>query len=140
MTRQPSEREKRLVFSFPPMVRHVYMAREVAKTERLWSLTDDRGWKLCADETGAKGVPIWSHEDYAAACAIGTWDGCRPRAIMIDDWLRKWEPGLIRDGLKVALCPTPDAMGILIDAVTFNDIIRSMWHAAKRNGNSSSKV
>jgi hypothetical protein len=73
---------------------------------------------------GAKSFPVWPFREYAEACAAGEWSGCRAEAIEIHKWLEKWEPGMTRDGLKVAVFPTPEGTGAVIDPVTFNVLIR----------------
>jgi hypothetical protein len=65
-------------------------------------------------------------KEYAEACATGEWSGCRAEPIEIRQWLEKWQPGMSRDGLSVAVFPTPAGKGAVVDPVTFNELNREV--------------
>ncbi|MBN1443356.1 MAG: DUF2750 domain-containing protein [Planctomycetes bacterium] len=96
--------------------RYKYWIRRVADFEEVWSLADDSGWVLAQDGDGHVAVPVWSHPEYARACAEREWAGNHPRAIALMDWMGKWLPGIAKDKRLVAVFPVPDGQGVFVTA------------------------
>lgn len=88
-----------------------FVAR-VADWEQVWSLKAESGWASAGDESGRALFPVWPHPDYAQACASGDWAGFYPEAVEVHDFIRNWLPGLDKDGLWVAVFPTPAMQGV----------------------------
>lgn len=64
--------------------------------------------KLHADEQGGfEYLPVWPATDFAAAYA-GDDSGLSPKSIALPQFLKKWLPGLERDGIEVGVFPGPD--------------------------------
>lgn len=62
---------------------------------------------IAGDDDGRESVPVWSHPDYAAACAIGEWAGNTPEVILLDEWIDAWLPGIEGDGRSIAVFLVP---------------------------------
>ncbi|OJW16764.1 MAG: hypothetical protein BGO49_16020 [Planctomycetales bacterium 71-10] len=103
------------VFKLSGPDRYSHFVRRVADWGEIWSLGDGDGWKLLADDAGRELVPVWPAAAFVQALCIGEWAGCRPRAIAMDDWLEKWTPGMVRDGRKVAVPPTPEGRAVTVE-------------------------
>ena len=88
----------------------------VADWQQVWSLKEESGWVSAADDQGNIIFPVWPHPDYAAACAVGHWSGSSPTSIEVHEFLERWLPGLDKDGLAVAVFPTPTKGGVIMPA------------------------
>jgi hypothetical protein len=64
-------------------------------------------------------IPVWPHQKYAEACAIGPWAGATPEAISVDHWMKKWIPGLTGVGREIAVFPIPSGAGIRVSTEQF---------------------
>lgn len=115
MSWTPNEKEIQAVVSLAAAKRYEYWIKKVADDEQVWSLGQKDGWALVGDDAGRELVPVWPHSKYAALCAKGIWDGYEPKVITLDDWLDRWVPGMERDGRLVAVFPTPDGNGAVVD-------------------------
>lgn len=86
----------------------------IVENEQVWILKDDDGCvMLTSDEED--GVPIWPDEALAKLWATDEWGHCEPMAISRQDWMQKWTPGLLQDGLVVMVCPVPAEEGEIIE-------------------------
>ena len=83
--------------------RYEYFVKKIADANELWSLCKEGNWALTSDDDGTELVPVWPRERFAAACALGIWSSYVPKAIPLEEWLRAWIPGLIKDSRKVAV-------------------------------------
>lgn len=110
----PNEKEIQVVLGLPGPKRYEYFVKHTADEKQLWSLWQD-GWALTSDNEGRELVPVWPHGVYAKACAVDEWQGYQPKAIIMDEWLERWIPGMRNDGRLVALFPTPQDKGIAVD-------------------------
>lgn len=113
MSWETGEDELRALQSLSAADRAVQFVQLVADWEEAWGLLDEQGW-VVAKETDA--LPLWPHPDLARACALGNWEGTEPEAIPLDDLLEELLPLLEEDGLRIALFPTPEDPGSLLDA------------------------
>ena len=71
------------------------------------------GWCLVSDEDGVQAFPVWPDQQFADAC-VNSIDKETSAKISLQDWLEKWLPGMMGDGRKVAVFPTPDEQGIVV--------------------------
>ena len=71
------------------------------------------GWVLMADEKEVELVPVWPHKQFADACADAKKQECATE-ISLDDWLKKWLPGMTKDGRLVAVFPVPSGKGVVV--------------------------
>ena len=104
--------------------RYEYFVKRVADWEQVWSLRSASGWSLAGAEDGREVIPVWPHEQFAAACSEGAWKGDEPTPIPLDDWLEKWLPGMERDGRLVAVFPTPANSGAVVEPQRLRNDLR----------------
>ena len=97
------------VVVLPDFDRYTYMCAKFGDWREVWSLRNANGWILAGDDEGREGVPVWPHARFAEACAAGSWQGCTPAVIALDDWMNKWLPGMERDNRYVAAFVLPGA-------------------------------
>ncbi|MFI2812512.1 MULTISPECIES: DUF2750 domain-containing protein [Microbulbifer] len=90
--------------------RYDYFLDVVGEEREVWILvnSDEHFLKLHAeDQGGFEYLPVWPSEDFAAAYADDDSD-LTPRGIALPQFLKKWLPGLDRDGIEVGVFPGPD--------------------------------
>ncbi|EDT43095.1 DUF2750 domain-containing protein [Burkholderia ambifaria] len=99
-----------------------YFIRKVADFEVVWSLFD-QGWATA--RTGATTVlPFWPEEAFAKLCATDEWQGFRPKAIALDDFLERWLPGMAPDQRICAVFAAPSDRGTLMAPMDLERLIR----------------
>src|ERR1700690_1114547 len=110
---RPQEIDSVIVLDGPK--RCEYFVKRVADQRVLWGLRGDSGWTVYADLSERRCFPVWSHEEYAMRCAVGALGHCRAGLITVDDWLTKWQEGLINDGTLIAVFPTPQLNAVVLE-------------------------
>ncbi|GBC59404.1 hypothetical protein DENIS_0343 [Desulfonema ishimotonii] len=93
--------------------RFLYFVRKVADFEEVWGLFAD-GWAMTADNEGRKAIPFWPEKDFSNLCAEGAWKNYNSKQIKLDKFMSKWLPGMEKDGVLVAIFPTPKNKGVII--------------------------
>jgi hypothetical protein len=126
MSYEVNEKELASVLALSADRRYGYFLNRAVDWEELWSLGDEYGWALCSGADGSELIPVWPARAYAEACAGGAWAGFVPRAIPLADWLEKWTPGMISDQRLVAMFPTPDNTGAVIDPIRLAEDMQEM--------------
>ena len=91
--KQIHDKEFTALIGLPAPERYALFVRRVADWQQVWSLQAPKGWVLMADEKGTEVVPVWPHERFADACRDVNKQECAT-AISLDDWLKKWLPGM----------------------------------------------
>jgi hypothetical protein len=109
-----NDKEFAAVIALPPPKRYTHFIKQVVDWEQIWSLRSADGWVLAGDDEGRELVPVWPHARYAAACAQEAWQGSKPEAITLAEWMEYWLPGMQRDGRLVAVFPAPSNTGIVV--------------------------
>lgn len=94
--------------------RLAHFVKRVSDWEEVWSLRNSNGWVLSAADDGQEVAPFWPHPDYAMVCAQGEWVDCEPQAIDLASFINRWLPGLAKDKKAIAVFPTPDSSGVVI--------------------------
>ena len=87
--------------------RYRYLIYKVADFEEVWSIRDNGGWACPIDDTGTKCIPIWPAQAFAQQCCVDDWQSKHPESISLSDWLKKWLPGMSRDGMNITVFPVP---------------------------------
>jgi len=123
MTWIPSDAEISNVVSLEDIPRAEYAIKRIADAGHIWGLKDAGGWALLGDGQGVEAMPVWPHERFAEGAAIGLWAGATPGSVSVSDWLRAWSRGLESDGRRVAVFPTPDGKGVVMDPGEFASAI-----------------
>ena len=114
------------VHSLPAAERYDYFVRKVADFEKVWGLFSN-GWALAEDTDGRKVFPFWPEEAFAESCADGSWAGYQPRAIPLDEFMRKWLPGMANDAILVGVFPTSAEKGIVVKSLQLEaDLAREL--------------
>ncbi len=103
--------------------RYDYFISTLLEQKQVWGLSSDSGWLILPDE-GEEHLPVWPHAELAQAWAMGDFADCQPKAITLDEWLDKWLPGMIEDGLLIAACPGTDNDSIIVAADELSDELR----------------
>jgi hypothetical protein len=114
MTRDVNEREFASVLNLSGPKRYEYFVKRAADRDTMWALRDAGGWVTTADNAGRLYLPVWPHARFAAACAEAEWARTEPAPIDVDEWIEGHAEELERDGLGVAVFPTPAGQGVAV--------------------------
>ncbi len=101
--------------------RYSYFVRRVADREDLWTLRNEEGFVLYANEEGQEVVPVWPDRRFAEACSQASWDDTQPFKIDLDRWLAAWTPGMETDGRLIAVFPLPSDQGVVVPPAQLAD-------------------
>jgi len=118
--KQMHSKEFDALLQLPAPDRYALFIRRVADWEEVWSLRSDDGWCLVSDDDGVEAFPVWPHQQFADAC-VNSMDKETSAKISLQDWLEKWLPGMMGDGRKVAVFPTPNGQGIVVSPSQLRD-------------------
>ncbi len=124
MNWNPNKQEIEAILSLKAKERYAYSIKKITDREIIWSLWHENGWALCEDATNHILVPVWPHADYAALAAKDEWTGYKPKPITLDEFLTRWVPGMAKDKRLVAVFPTPDDKGVVIDPIRLGENIQ----------------
>jgi hypothetical protein len=100
-----NDKEYENVIRLSPGKRYEYFIKKCCDWQEIWSIGDQSGWCLFGDPHESECVPIWPAERYARAFCVDEWKDCVPEIISLDDWLKKWIPGLKKDKRLIAIFP-----------------------------------
>ena len=116
MEKKISEKEFESIIQLPTLERYSYSLKLIADCETVWGLVDplDGKWCMSCDDNGNEHIPFWPHSKYAETSVEGCWTGAVPKSINLDDFIKIWLPGMVRDKLKVSLFPTPSQVQISV--------------------------
>ena len=106
------------LLALPAAERAVLFFQLVADWEEAWGLEDPQGWVVAK---GTDALPLWPHAALAEACARGPWQGALPASLSLEDLEQDLLALLDKDGLRVAVFPTPDDPGVLLSADEFRE-------------------
>ena len=112
------------VSALPGPDRYQHFVGRVADWQLVWSLKDQNGWVSAADDDGNLAFPFWPHPDYAVACATDNWASNSPDSIEVHEFLEHWLPSMARDGVAVAVFPTPTMRGTTVPALQLQQAIQ----------------
>lgn len=90
--------------------RYDYFLDLVGEEREVWILinSEEHFLKLHSDEKGAPDyLPVWPSAEFATAYASSDTD-LTPKSIALPQFLKKWLPGLDRDGIEVGVFPGSD--------------------------------
>ena len=79
--------------------------RDVAEKKVLWTVRDADGFPAPKGSDGARAQPFWSSRSRVETIIkkVPAYSGFTPVEISWEDFVRKWVPGLSKDGLKVGV-------------------------------------
>jgi len=118
MTWEMGDGESRELLALPAEDRSINFFQLIADWEEAWGLKDVTGW-VVAKETDA--LPLWPHPALAEACARGPWEGAVPKPVPLDELLIDLLPLLAGDRMQVAVFPSPDDPGLLLNPEEFGE-------------------
>lgn len=125
----PNENEIESVLALPSPKRYSYWIKKVVDEERIWSLWQNGGWAMAADDSGREVVPVWPHPKFCELCLEGAWKSFEPRSISLGLWLSRWLPGIEEDRRMVGVFPIPLDKGIVVEAARVrNDLNDELQH------------
>jgi hypothetical protein len=116
LPRHINDHQLRAVSALPAAERYGHFIRQVADWREVWSLRDQSGWALVADDLGRECLPVWPHARYAEAIATDEFATSHPQAIALDAFIDEWLPRLERDGKLLAVFPTKAGRGVVVPA------------------------
>lgn len=129
MAWNPHHHEIEAVLKLEGMERYNYCLKRLADTEVVWSLAQDDGWALMTDSDGHQCIPIWPHSLFAQLCATGTWQEYTPRSIPLDAWIERWLTGIAKDGRRIAVFPTTEDRGVVVDSFSLGTDLNTLLAA-----------
>lgn len=114
MSRTLSSQQIHDVLALDADDRYDYLVAEVASQGKIWSLRSDRGWVMVSTDQ-EECLPVWPSEDFARPWINRDWSDCEPVAIELDDWVKRWLPGMQGDGIAIAVFPGTGEDGMVVD-------------------------
>lgn len=125
MTWKPNRKEIEAVLQLAATERYEHFIKRVADTEELMALrAPGGGWTMVGTSDG-ECLPVWPHGVYAERCGPALAEpGADPKAIPLDAFLKRWVPGLTKDGIKVAVFPNTDGKGVIVEPQRLGDDLR----------------
>lgn len=114
MTWTPTEKEIATLITSVSDTRYAYFIQKVTEAQQVWSLRDDEGWRVVADEADRECLPVWPHDAYARLCATEEFKDSSPAPIPLEVFMTRWLPGMARDRRFVAVFPTPGNKGVVV--------------------------
>ena len=122
MSYELSDTERNAALQLNADYRYDHFISKLVEHEELFVLTDEHGvMMLTTDDEDC--IPVWPHPEYAKAWAEGEWAECKPQSITLKVWLERWVDGMEQDELCVAVFPTPDQEGIVLEPADVADAI-----------------
>jgi hypothetical protein len=103
------------VVRLPDDRRYEYFVKKIADWQNVWGLHGGSGWALAADDAGNQLIPFWPTAEFAQLCAQSEWEGYTPSPIALDIFMDKWLPGMMKDGRRLAVFPTPSGRGVAVE-------------------------
>ena len=97
-----NEKELNSVLKLPSSKRYEYFIKKICDWEEVWTLYNE-GFATISDDEGNILVPFWPAKRYAEFFANEEWAGYKPEMIVLDDFIDKWLPGMLKDGYKPAI-------------------------------------
>ena len=110
----PNDHELQSVLGLAGPDRYTHFVKKIADQQELWSLWN-HGWVLASDDSGRELIPVWPNEKYAALCSEGRWAGSVPKLIELGAWMDRWIGGAKRDGRLIAVFPTTESRGVVVE-------------------------
>lgn len=91
-----------------------YLLKHCVADNKMWILTDEHGAvMMTTDDEDC--IPVWPDKSFAEMWATGEWQGFEAKDISLEQWQKKWTPGLFQDDLAVVAFPLPDDTGVVLD-------------------------
>ena len=119
MTQNPTDKDMTDPSSLPSANRYQYFLEQVANQHSLWSLRDADGWCTVANEKDQTCFPVWPAAQFASTWAVDEFASCIPTEITVEDWLGPLHKAAVNCRWKIAVFPTDEDPGELVDPNRF---------------------
>jgi len=113
--KQVRDEEMAGVLSTNGPTRYAHFVAQLADWELVWGLRAADGWVSMSDASEVPMFPVWPHESYAWLFATNSWSQATPTSIGVHEWVGTWLPRLATEGSKVAVFPTPQGQGVVVE-------------------------
>lgn len=120
--KHPSDREQAAILALDGAARHDHFVKTICDWEEVWAL-ENEGWALAGEADGPDAFALWPARAYAELCAREAWADFIPVALPLEELMSALLPQLARDGLLVAVFPTPGSRAPLVDPLDLRDRI-----------------
>jgi len=79
--------------------------RDVKLSRKVWTIRDIEGFPAPMNSEGKRAMPFWSSKSRAEIIikSISAYNGFEPVELSLNDFYKKWLPGLIKDELLVGV-------------------------------------
>ena len=119
---EANEKEIARVIAMTGGERYSFFLGKVSDWEEVWSVADHEGkWRQMDDSAGNKLCPVWPAAAYVTICCTDEWKDLKPKCIPISSFKAKWIPGLMKDSVGLAVFPTPQCRGVVVDPIKLDD-------------------
>jgi hypothetical protein len=109
-----SKEELQATQGLSPDERYDHVITMIQAGQPVWTLRSEQGTVLMSSD-GQDCLPIWPHADFASAWINGDWADCSPMSVDVAAWEQRWLPGLQEDGIALAVFPSQDDEGIVVE-------------------------
>ena len=110
--RPTTETEIRAVLALDGPTRAGHLIKRVADSAVAWSLWEESGWALMANDDGTQVFPLWPSREYAELLRTGDWLRLEARAVPLEELLHELLPKLALRGILIGIFPTPTGKGV----------------------------
>lgn len=117
-----TDTERNAALSLNADYRYDHFITKLVEHGELYVLTDEHGVMMLTTED-EDCIPVWPHPEYAEVWASGEWADCKPQAITLKVWMDRWISGMEEDEVCVAVFPTVDQEGIVVEPGEVADAI-----------------
>jgi hypothetical protein len=98
----------------------------ILSNKEVFVLSDNGGMVTMGtdnDETSI--IPFWPTAEAAKVVAVGDWSKCKPEAFQLEELLDFILPELVEDKQLIALFPTLEDDGLIVDAADFEEDLKA---------------
>ena len=89
----------------------------IQESGQVWGLKSEDGWVVVdsTDFEEREVIPFWSDETYAQAHCVGPWEGFKPVAITLEDFIDEWLTGMAEESVLVGPNWNSDLEGLELE-------------------------
>lgn len=114
MSDSPAPNEIDDVLALDADDRYDYLVDRAVKQHKIWSLHSERGWVMVSTDQ-EECLPVWPDAAFAEFWITDDWSDCKPVAIDLEEWIKRWLPGMQGDGIAIAVFPGDGEDGMVVD-------------------------
>lgn len=99
--------------------RYQYFMKRVADFEVMYSLQDEEGDWVMADIDEHGLFCVWPFPEFASACAVDDWEGCKVVAISLDTYQKEIVELIKEENMLLNIFSSSDKTGFIVSQVEF---------------------